>query len=286
MSQLVVATWVVGADLTKDLDLLQRCDIHLIEVLASATGEPDLREAGVVAQIRERLAERGQRVHSVHSAFGAQWDLDAPQVEERDLALRHQTALLRGAGALDAAHVVLHGGELPVGAPTQPQLERFLRSLEQLLPVAEEAGVLIALENLPPDHLCRSLEQLAWLLERLDPRRVGFCCDTGHAELTGTPASDFVRQFRDRLLGVHLHDNHGDSDAHLFPGLGGIDWEGFFGALREVGYTLPLTLEALPPSELPLQAAADIARRCVEELQPPDLQPWLRGGRKQAAGET
>ena len=224
-----------------------------------------------MADIWEQVAARGQQVYSVHNAFGPEWDLGTPEEAERKLAGRNQAALLRAAGQLGAEHSVLHAGEIRPEAPAEKQLEYFLRSVESLLPVAEEAGVLIALENLPADHLCSTPTQMRWLLERLDPDRVGFCCDTGHAQLTGTPPAAWVREFHDRLLGIHLQDTHGDNDAHLFPGRGLIDWEDFFAALRERDYRLPITLEALPPADLPWEKAVEIARRSVERLEAPGV---------------
>jgi len=65
---------------------------------------------------------------------------------------------------------------------------------------------------------------------------VGFCLDTGHANLAEAipetslaPAKSGIEQafeaFGDRLVEMHLHDNHGSRDEHLWPGDGDIDWK-------------------------------------------------------------
>jgi sugar phosphate isomerase/epimerase len=108
------------------------------------------------------------------------------------------------------------------------------------------------------------------LLDRLDPAVFGFCCDTGHAAVAGEGPGAYVRALAPRLLGIHYHDNGGEDD-HRFPGRGSIDWEDFFAALREVGYTLPITVEALPPENMPLAQAAAILRESAAELRAPKL---------------
>ena len=279
MSEIVVSTWVVGAELGNTLDIIQELGLHLLELLASvAVHDQDLRDEHVVAEVWDMTTARGQQVYSVHNAFGPEWCLATPQADQRKLALANHTALLRAAGTLDSEHAVIHAGELHPGEPAPAQLERFLLGLQELLPVAQEAGVLIAVENLPPDHLGSSLEQMRWVLDRLDPDLVGFCCDTGHAQLAGTPPATWIRELGDRLIGVHLQDTNGHNDAHLFPGTGRIDWEEFFASLRELDYRLPLTLEAFPPADMPWAEAARIAERAVGELQPPRLPGWVGEG--------
>jgi sugar phosphate isomerase/epimerase len=50
---------------------------------------------------------------------------------------------------------------------------------------------------------------------------------------------------RDSLAGVHLHDNHGDTDEHLPPYEASIDWPTAISYLQTApnASTLPLTLE-------------------------------------------
>ena len=100
---------------------------------------------------------------------------------------------------------------------------------------------------------------------------MGYCCDTGHAHLAGEGPAAYVRACADRLIGVHWHDSSGGEDDHLFPGLGVIDWEVFFAALREVGYTAPITVEALPPAGYDLGALATAARETLAGLRPVGL---------------
>ena len=52
---------------------------------------------------------------------------------------------------------------------------------------------------------------------------VGVCLDLGHAHITvGTAAA--IATLGRRIASVHVHDNHGVKDEHLWPGDGTIDW--------------------------------------------------------------
>ncbi len=65
-----------------------------------------------------------------------------------------------------------------------------------------------------------------------------------------------IATFGDRIASVHVHDNHGLRDEHLWPGDGTIDWpaaakalNGFANppaAVLEISYRLGDTAEAIP----------------------------------------
>jgi sugar phosphate isomerase/epimerase len=84
---------------------------------------------------------------------------------------------------------------------------------------------------------------------------VGVCLDLGHAHITaGTAAA--IATLGERIASVHVHDNHGVKDEHLWPGDGTIDWPETVKALKalasppatvlEISYTLPDAPATLP----------------------------------------
>jgi sugar phosphate isomerase/epimerase len=48
---------------------------------------------------------------------------------------------------------------------------------------------------------------------------------------------------RDRVVTVHLHDNHGEKDEHLLPWEGTIDWDAAIAEFANLSDPLPLVLE-------------------------------------------
>ena len=105
-------------------------------------------------------------------------------------------------------------------------LDDSLTAIEHLKAFAGPLGVQLLLENLQnevatPDHLVEIVRVGHF-------SGIGFCLDTGHANLVAAtpesshgPAKSSLAQafetFGDRLVELHLHDNHGTRDEHLWP---------------------------------------------------------------------
>ena len=63
---------------------------------------------------------------------------------------------------------------------------------------------------------------------------LGFCFDTGHAHIMGGVEREFDLM-KDRIKSLHVHDNDGKKDSHLFPTLakgGTIPWDRVMPMLR------------------------------------------------------
>ncbi|MGA2728544.1 MAG: TIM barrel protein [Terracidiphilus sp.] len=78
-------------------------------------------------------------------------------------------------------------------------------------------------------------------------QNVSVCLDLGHAHIDPGTA-EAIATLGSRIASVHVHDNHGTRDEHLWPGDGTIDWSAVAKALHElenppaavleIGYTL------------------------------------------------
>jgi sugar phosphate isomerase/epimerase len=66
------------------------------------------------------------------------------------------------------------------------------------------------------------------------------------------------------MFGIHWHGNDHTDDAHLFPDVTHPKWDEFFTALDEVGYDLPVTLEAVPPATTSLEEALRSVRAALQ----------------------
>ncbi len=107
--------------------------------------------------------------------------------------------------------------------PTQKGLDR----LASVVAVAKNYGVKIAFENLEGVSYLDAVMQFF-----KNEQSVGFCFDSGHAGAYA-PSRDFLKDYGERLLITHLHDNFGmtgskatnQDDLHLLPFDGTIDWD-------------------------------------------------------------
>ena len=98
------------------------------------------------------------------------------------------------------------------------------------------AGVEVMIENIPND--ISTLERLQEFKAVSQIPEVGICYDTGHGFLQNeTPTFDAVRT-------MHVHDNHGEKDEHLWPFEGALDWPALIEKLVVAEYKGPFMFEA------------------------------------------
>ena len=272
MREIVIPTFYsMTQPISKTLEQLAALGVRLVELHGDAPDTHlDLTDRDAMEALAHVVRGLPLEVHSVHCAFSQPseeaWDISQPDEEKRAAALRRRVEVVEATGRLGAHHVVVHPGAERRGAE---QLARGRASLEELAEVAREAGTKIAVENLPPDQLCGSLADIQSLLEGLDPAVVGFCLDTGHAMLGEDALVNYIRALGNRMLGIHWHGNDTFEDAHHFPDVTHSMWDEFFAALDEVGYDLPVTLEAVPSAGPSLEEALRSARAALQGERAP-----------------
>jgi sugar phosphate isomerase/epimerase len=93
-----------------------------------------------------------------------------------------------------------------------------------------------------PHLLFGHTSDMLYLLGSIEARDVGACLDTGHAFLAGE-LDTVIYKLSGHLHLVHVNDNHGDRDAHLPPGKGGIYWPRVLTDLKQCQFAGTLILE-------------------------------------------
>lgn len=206
----------------------------------------------------EKDAALSQKYHlpvgQVHAPFPTWPESNDPaEYEYMQQALEKS---LRAAAILGAPYLVLHCAMCAAwGHDTDPARTRAenYKLFARLLPVAQRCGVRIALENMPLERIptCNPA-QLIDYIDMMASDWLVACFDSGHANLSGYDCAEYIRLLGPRLRVLHLHDNdssrlyrqESEMDQHTCPCLGNIDWRALFAALRQIGYTGTLSLEA------------------------------------------
>lgn len=167
---------------------------------------------------------------------------------------------------LECPYIVVHGFKLShyLGSEAS-EWEKTLEFLEFLAPMAKECGITVCIENLYTglgDHIvegpCCDAKKAAERIDRMNDKYgaevLGFCFDTGHANLVGIDFEDFIVTLGHRLKVLHIHDNDGRMDLHQIPftftrsreNTSSTDWDGFIRGLRRINYTGNLCFETGP----------------------------------------
>ncbi len=162
---------------------------------------------------------------SFHAPFS---DLNTASLNQDILqeSLRQISECIRQAHVYGVNYVCIHPGHyspLAMHFPEKAQKIQ-LQSLETLVAVAEERGVILGLENMPhvPILMGTTPEDCSFFLDSIDSENLKMTFDIGHANTTGD-----VWQFlslEERMSVIHLHDNLGGTDSHLAMGEGSTDF--------------------------------------------------------------
>jgi sugar phosphate isomerase/epimerase len=182
-----------------------------------------------IATLEEECAKNRIKIESVHAPF---WDFDLATEDEALARKSMETceSAIKLAGRLGARRVVVHPrSELINAADEVHAIQRLSERMALLRRVARRNAVYICLENILGNDLGGLCDKLALLDHDC------FCLDLGHAHFNDDMAGA-TAHFGDRLSMVHIHDNDGESDSHLMPGMGSIDWAAVEKNLLESGF--------------------------------------------------
>ena len=184
----------------------------------------------------KKVREAALDIETVHLPFEQCNELWITGSKGEEYIQKTITAI-KEAATLKIPTVIFHisSGENP---PSYNQLG--IDRLAKILKVCEQYQINIALENL------RRLEYLDYIYSLLHSKYLKFCFDSGHANAFTRNIENFPWvKYRNKLICVHLHDNNGLYDQHLIPFTGNIDWKLLAKSLKEIGYSGPLTSEAV-----------------------------------------
>ena len=122
----------------------------------------------------------------------------------------------------------------------------------ELTSFAKQYGVIICLENMPMNYFSIATpQQILAFVKEINDDHIQICLDTGHvAVFNRLSIGDEVRRLGDYIKVLHIHDNMGDCDAHLYPTKGIINWHDFVTAINDIGFDGVLSLETLPSGYL------------------------------------
>jgi len=185
----------------------------------------------------------------------------------------------------ECPYIVVHGFKLAnVLGTEEREWEKTEMFLDMLAPLAKEKKITICIENLynswngrivegPCCDVYKAVERMKRFNEKHHAEVLGFCFDTGHANLVGIDMEHFITTLGSHLKVLHIHDNDGVGDLHQIPftftktreNKPSTDWEGFIRGLRSIQYQGVLSFETAPvlssfPEELKEDALNMIAR--------------------------
>lgn len=233
--------------------------------------EPERRAAQLAAHLRSAgISASNVNANTAVGAYGIAIpeNVFGPSLASADPATRqfrigHVRAAIDLAAATGAPCVCITSGAPESDHPPEAGLEQLRRSLDELLPYAEQQGVKLGIETEPGLLLERS-DELASFLDQVGHPLLGFNFDVGHAVVMGEDPAAVVAAHGSRMWHLHLEDIAGGKHFHRVPGEGDVDFAAIARALRQVRFANFASVEVYAHKSDPDGAA----RRAFDKLAP------------------
>lgn len=208
------------------------------------------------------------------------------KIEEGSLEFNNIIKAMEIASILGAKNIVIH----PLKYLDYVENAKFLKEenlhfYSELIPYAKKFGIRILTENMWQRNtiknnivksVCSTPEEFCEYVDMLNSEHFKGCLDLGHTALVGIETDAFIKALgKERLFGLHVHDNDFISDLHTMPFTSKIDFHAITDALAEIGYEGDLTFESGHyfnkfPDELILSAArhmCEVGKYLVKQIE-------------------
>ena len=135
--------------------------------------------------LRTEMANAGLTFVDSHAPFGWWEDMDVPVESARPLMLERLRLAMRIVAQFEVDTITIHVGNAPACFGDEYSLDYYhtciLRSIEALLPLAEELKMVICVENIWTP--LNTAEKLLDMIDHFKSPYLGICYDAGHANL-------------------------------------------------------------------------------------------------------
>jgi len=179
----------------------------------------------------------------IHSIVRGGWDapFSDPDSKVIDKGLETMETALHSAKALGADAVLLVPAIVKEDVSYEQAYKRSQKHIKKLLPLAEELGVVIAVENVWNKFLLSPIEFARYVDEFESPWLKAYF-DIGNVILFGY-SQDWIRTLGNRIVKIHLKDfkRSGYKWTNLLDG--DVNWKQVRRSLDEIGYDGYLTTE-------------------------------------------
>ena len=113
------------------------------------------------------------------------------------------------------------------------RLDAAVETISRICEAAKSGGITLCLENLPRTCLCRTSDEMLFLLERIPDLRVVF--DTNHSLREDN--IHYIEAVGKKIVTLHVSDYDFIDERHWLPLEGKNDWEAIIETLEKVDYT-------------------------------------------------
>ena len=284
------------------IDFASKNGFKCVEIMCWPLGKAERRYAGIthlnvdelsekkIVEVKEILKRNGIYISGL-GYYPNPLDADKKQA---DFYIAHIRKVILAAAKLGIPVVNTFVGRDPVKS-IEENLEKFAKVWPDIIKVAEENNVKIGIENCPmlftrdewPGGKNLATTPAIWkkIFEIIPSPNFGLNYDPSHLVWQQMDEVQPIYDFKEKLFHIHLKDvkvyknklNEAgimayplDYHSPKIPGLGDVDWRGFFSALTSVKYRGPVCIEvedkAFEGSEEDVKAAILTSRNFLKQF--------------------
>ena len=217
---------------------------------------PTIDSPDVAEKMKEAARKTGLIIHSIMNQLHWQYPLSSKDPLVVEKSLTGMRTSLTNAKDLGAGVVLLVPAVVNTDTSYADAYTRSQKNIRELTPVAEELGIVIAIENVWNKFLLSPLE-FSRYIEEIDSPSLKAYFDCGNIALYGYP-QDWIRELGDKIVRIHVKGFDVPKKQFMNIGDGTIDWYEVRRALSDIGYSGYINAELHGGDEAYL---ADVSKR-------------------------
>jgi hexulose-6-phosphate isomerase len=185
-------------------------------------------------EVMKALDESGLKAASVCCATHWAKPLSDPNPSVREIGAEGVKQALHDAKRWGASSILLVPGVARNGVTYEQCFERSVAEVKKILPLAEELGVKIAVENVWNDFITEPKQAVAYM-DALNSPMVGWHFDIGNVIRYAAPET-WIPVLGKRILKLHIKEFSKEKKFSVKFFQGDNNWPAIMAALDKVGY--------------------------------------------------
>jgi sugar phosphate isomerase/epimerase len=297
-----VSAILAEKNFTEVIEFASENQFKCIEIMCWPKGKAERRYAGVthinvdnVTETEMSHIKASLEMNNVYiSGLGYYPNPLDPDEKQADVFIEHIKKVIKTAAKLKIPVVNTFIGRDP-SKTIEENLKKFKSVWPGIVKTAEENSIKIGIENCPmlftkdewPGGKNLAISPAVWekMFEIIPSPAFGLNYDPSHLVWMHMDEVKPIYEFSERIFHVHLKDVKIDRDklnrvgilaypleyhTPKIPGMGDVDWRGFFSALTSVGYRGPVCIEvedkAFEGSPQDIEAALITSRNFIKQF--------------------
>ncbi|MDZ7638650.1 MAG: sugar phosphate isomerase/epimerase family protein [Bryobacterales bacterium] len=196
-----------------------------------------------VEDLAKAAQDTGLKIHGVMNQAHWRYPLSSGDPEAVKISMEGMRTSLRNAKTWGAGTVLLVPAVVDANTTYEQAMERSKRQVSELIPLAEQLKVVIAIENVWNKFLLSPIEFVDYVDSFKSPYLQAYF-DVGNIQLYGYP-DQWLRSLGKRIARIHFKDFRFRNREAQFVNLldGDLNWPAIYDAIAAIGYRGPISLE-------------------------------------------